>query len=162
MYYRFFIPSDFEALYAIEVECFEPPLRFPREYMQLLLDDADSATWIAERNGAMVGFGIVEWSLEGEQGDKDRKTVAYLHTVEVTPAQRGQGVGAELLRRLEESAREAEAASIWLHVDETNAGAIRIYTARGFKYESREEDYYGPARAGLVYRKRLGAEAEAK
>ena len=51
---------------------------------------------------------------------------------------------------------------MWLHVDEQNADAIRLYTERGFKYEAREADYYGAGRAALVYRKLLGAEASAE
>ena len=162
MYYRFYIPSDFDALYAIEEICYEPPLRFERDYMQELLDKADSAAWICEHDATMVGFGVAEWGLDGKKGDKDRKMVGYVHTVEVLPEYRGHGIGLELMRRLEETVRESDAESMWLHVDELNADAIRLYSERGFKYEKRVADYYGPERAALVYRKLLGAGASAE
>jgi len=168
VYYRYFIPSDFEALYAIEEECFQPPHRFPREYMQLLLDSPDTSVWIAEDGAKMAGFGIVEWYMGDEKGEKiergrrevkEARKVAYVHTLEVLPSERGRGVGRELLIRLEEAAEEADAEAILLHVSEENAGAIGLYTARGFRYQRREADYYSPGMAGVVYRKGLGVDA---
>ena len=75
-------------------------MRFERDYMQELLDDVDSAAWICEHDAQMVGFGIADWGLDGKKGDKDRKMVGYIHTVEVLPEFRGKGIGVELMRRL--------------------------------------------------------------
>jgi ribosomal protein S18 acetylase RimI-like enzyme len=148
--YRLYKAEDFAALYAIEEVCFQPPHRFSRGYMRQLIRQRDAATWIAEDGDRMAGFGIVEWSEESVG------TVAYVQTLEVLPDVRGQGVGGELLRRLEASAREAEANAIWLHVDAGNAGAIRVYEKSGFRLSGREEHYYGLGRAGLVFAKMLG------
>ena len=145
MLYRLYKPTDFAALYAIEEMCFEPPLRFGRRYMRQLVEAADAATWIAEADDRMAGFAIVEWA-EG---------AAYIQTLEVLPERRGSGVGGELLRLTEGSARGAGAELIWLHVDAENAGAIRLYERHGYRYENREEDYYARGRAALVYAKRL-------
>lgn len=174
VYYRFYIPSDFDALYSLEEICYQPPLRFSREYMQELVDNPDSATWIVEKGAALVGFGIVEWYIGDENGEKieednkdgkkkkDGKKMAYLHTVEVLPSLRGLGVGNELMRRLEEAAREAEAEEMWLHVDPENTGAIELYKGHGFVWEGTKADYYGPGHAGLIHRKRFGESAAAE
>ena len=143
--YRLYAPTDFAALYAIEEVSFQPPLRFGRRYMRQLVEAADTATWIAEEDGAMAGFAIVEW----EAG------TAYIQTLEVMPERRGVGVGGELLRRIEGSAWNAKAALIWLHVDEENGGAIRLYETYGYRYENRQENYYAHGRAALIYTKRL-------
>ena len=50
MHYRLYRPADFPQLYAIELACFQPPIRFSRRYMQRLIANPDSATWIAERS----------------------------------------------------------------------------------------------------------------
>jgi ribosomal protein S18 acetylase RimI-like enzyme len=121
--------------------------------MRQLVSSADSAAWIAEDGDGMAGFAIVEWPAE------HRMAMAYLQTIEVAPGRRGQGVGAELLRRVEASARAAGAQSIWLHVSAENAGAIRLYEAAGYRGEGREEDYYGPGMAGLVYGKELAGKS---
>ena len=151
MQYRLYKPEDFAALYAIEEICFQPPHRFSRGYMRQLIRQREAATWIAEDDGRMAGFGIVEWS------EETVGTVAYVQTLEVLPDVRGSGVGGELLRRLEGSAREAGAVTIRLHVDAENAAAIRVYERGGYRFGGREEHYYGRGRAGLVYGKVLGA-----
>lgn len=149
MLYRLYVPADFASLYDLEEVCFEPPLRFSRRYMRRLVESADSATWIAEQDGRMVGFAIVVWAHE------DGKSVAYIETIEVLPADRGRGVGRELLGRIEDSAWHANADLIWLHVDAENARAIELYRAGGYLCEGEEGDYYGPGSTAVIYAKRL-------
>ena len=147
MIYRLYKPDDFGALYAIEEVCFQPPHRFSRGYMRQIIRQADATTWIAEDDGRMRGFGIVEWA-RGDEG-----LVAYVQTLEVLHEARVQGVGGELLRRMEGSACAAGAEAIWLHVDAENAGAIRAYERHGFRLGGREEGYYGRGTAALIYEK---------
>jgi len=149
MHYRRYKPEDFEALYAIEEACFVPPFTFGRRYMRWLVGAPNAATWIAEDVEAMAGFAIVEWT------PATRGTGAYIQTIEVAPALRGQGVGRTLLQCVESSAREAIAIILWLHVEESNAVAIRLYETSGFHCADKAEDYYAPGRHALVYRKEL-------
>jgi ribosomal-protein-alanine N-acetyltransferase len=152
MVYRLYASGDFEPLYAIEELCFLPPFRFGRRYMRYLVDAPNSATWIADKDGQMAGFAIVDWNRE------NAGLIAYIQTIEVTPAQRGRGIGKELMERVEASARAAGAVSIWLHVDEQNSLAVRLYEAHGYTSEGRQQDYYAPGRAALIYLKRLASE----
>lgn len=149
MIYRLYTPQDFDALYALEELCFEPPFRFSRSYMRALVQRANAAAWIAEEDGQMAGFAIVEWT-ERRDG-----ITAYIQTIEVTPEGRGRGVGGELLGRIEGSARAAGAHLIWLHVEAVNAAAIRLYEAQGYLCEGRRENFYPEGRAALIYMKRL-------
>jgi ribosomal-protein-alanine N-acetyltransferase len=146
---RPYIPQDFERLYALEELCFEPPFRFSRRMMRRLVSRANAATWMAEEDGQMAGFAIVEWNREPDE------MTAYIQTIEVAPERRGFGVGHELLGRIESSARLAGARRIWLHVEVSNAGAIRLYEAHGYRCEGREENYYPRGRSALIYGKRL-------
>jgi [ribosomal protein S18]-alanine N-acetyltransferase len=95
----------------------------------------------------MAGFAIVDLKAASNA------PAAYIQTIEVTPSQRGQGIGAELLRRIEVSAREAGAQSIWLHVDTENSAAIRLYEAHGYMRQGREEHFYARHRAAFIYSK---------
>lgn len=149
MKYRLYNPEDFDALYAIEESCFQPPFRFGRRSMRWLVSAANTATWIAEDAATMIGFAIVEWipSIHGLS--------AYIPTIEVLPAYRGQGVGRELLLRLEASARGAGASTLWLHVDATNGTAMRLYESRGFVDVGEEKNYYAPSRDARIYRKEV-------
>jgi ribosomal protein S18 acetylase RimI-like enzyme len=147
--YRPYTPQDFDQLYALEELCFEPPQRFSRRYMRLLVNRSNAATWIVEEDGRLIGFAIVEWA------ERKNGVTAYIQTIEVAPAARNQGVARELLGRMEGSARGAGAALIWLHVEATNAGAIRLYESQGYRCEGRKENYYPLGRAALIYGKRL-------
>jgi ribosomal protein S18 acetylase RimI-like enzyme len=150
--YRAYTEQDFAPLYAIEELCFQPPLRFGRRQMRQLVQRGNAATWIAEQDGPVCGFAIVEWM-------RDRGgVIAYLQTIEVAPDWRGLGVGSELLRRVEGSARAAGAEEIWLHVDAGNAAAIRLYEANGYRIEGRRENYYPLGRAALICLKALESE----
>jgi ribosomal protein S18 acetylase RimI-like enzyme len=120
--------------------------------MRRLIQSRNAATWIAEQDGLICGFAIVEWVRV------KREIVACIQTIEVAPDRRGQGVGGELLRRVEGSARAACARQIWLHVDAENAAAIRLYQASGYQIEGRRENYYPPGRAALICRKTLETE----
>lgn len=149
MLYRLFKPADFAELYAIEELCFDPPFRFSRAFMRRLTQSPRNATWIAEEEGALTGFAIVDLKASADPH------AAYIQTIEVTPEARDQGTGSELLRLVEASAREAGACSIWLHVDTENKGAIRLYEAHDYMRQGREEHFYARHRAAFIYRKTL-------
>jgi [ribosomal protein S18]-alanine N-acetyltransferase len=152
--YRLYAPEDFDELYAIEEVCFKPPFRFDRRLMKQLVNRPDGATWIAEEDEVMCGFVVIEWTTESNV------TLAYLQTLEVLPERRGQRVGNALLNKAEESARAAGAETVWLHVDEKNAGAIKLYEGRGYLWCGREADYYPEGQAALVYEKQLSIDTD--
>jgi ribosomal-protein-alanine N-acetyltransferase len=147
--YRLYRDDDFPALYRIEQACFKPPFRFPRSYMHDLVESAHAATWIAEDEGRMTGFAIVEWESGSGQ------TIAYIQTLEVAPGDRRRGIGEGLLGRLEASAHEAGAAIVRLHVAEQNGSAVRLYEAHGYESQGREQNYYAVGVNALVYAKNL-------
>lgn len=149
MLYRLYSPQDFAALYAIEEVCFQPPFRFGRKYMRQLVNSSNTVAWVAEDEGRMAGFAIVEWTREPVG------RTAYIQTIEVAPEHRCQGIASELLRYIEGSARAVGAETIQLHVDAENAGAIRIYQSQGFLCRGREENYYALDRAALIFGKPL-------
>ena len=149
MHYRLFEPADFHDLYAIEEVCFQPPYRFTRRYMRQLIASPDSAVWIAEVGHTMTGFAILEWAKQVDG------VVAYIATIEVLPEFRSQGVGAELLRRVEGSANAERAVAIWLHVDIENASAIRLYERLAYSNSGRVEHFYARNRPAAIYVKHL-------
>jgi ribosomal-protein-alanine N-acetyltransferase len=149
MNYRLFEPDDFDDLYAIEEICFSHPERFSRRYMRELIASRDAATWVAVDKDGMAGFAIVQWSKQ------IAGIVAYIETIEVLPQNRSQGIGSELLLRLEGSANAERAIAIWLHVDVENKPAIRLYERLGYRSSGREEHYYARNRSAAIYAKSL-------
>ncbi|HEY1895123.1 MAG TPA: N-acetyltransferase [Terracidiphilus sp.] len=149
MHYRLYRPADFAQFYAIEETCFQPPVRFSRRYLRQIIEKGNSATWVADEDGSVAGFSVADFTTEFD------RTFAYIQTIEVAPAYRKQGIGTELLRRMEDSARGAGATVIWLHVDAANNAAIHLYQAHGYRHQGRQEHYYDRGRAADVYMKPL-------
>ena len=153
MQYRLYHPADFAQFYAIEEVCFQPPIRFSRRYLREIIESSNSVTWVAEQDGSVAGFSVADVTTEFD------RSFAYIQTIEVAPAHRNQGIGSELLRRMEDSAQAAGATVIWLHVDAANEGAIHLYQAHGYRHQGRQEHYYYRGRAADVYVKSLQPEA---
>jgi len=149
VHYRPYKPADLTQIHALEELCFSPALRFSREYMRQLVSRVKAATWVAEEDGKLAGFASV-----GLKSSRNG-TVAYLETIEVSPGSRGRGIGRELLRRIEGSAAEARAASIWLHVDTENLGAIHLYKSQGYRVEERMQEFYPDGHPALLLSKQL-------
>lgn len=140
MLYRPYHPADFSQLYAIEEECFQPPVRFSQRYMRQLLTDPRNTAWIAEDDGVLGGFAIVELAAEPEG------VVAYIQTIEVASAFRRRGIASGLLDRIEHTAQAGNALAIWLHVEATNVPAIALYQAHGYVKQGTERHYYARRR----------------
>jgi ribosomal protein S18 acetylase RimI-like enzyme len=155
MRYRLYMPEDFEALYAIERLCFQPPLRFSRGYLEKVTQARNGATWVAESDaGTLAGFAVLEWKREHDGG-----VVAYVVTIEVLHEHRRQGVGSELLRRMEESAQASGAWCIWLHVDERNEAARKLYCKHGYDKAGAAKNFYGPGRVAEILFKELARDS---
>lgn len=69
------------------------------------------------------------------------KGIAHLNQIYVLPDLQGQGIGADLLREIEECFPEAKA--MRLEVDVENSGAIAFYKRMGYTQIGRTEDSGG-------------------
>jgi ribosomal protein S18 acetylase RimI-like enzyme len=99
------------------------------------LADPCQAWWVARRDHALAGF--THALLDDEHGCKFDKL--YVH-----PDQQRRGIGAALLREVEDWARSHQARRLWLQVNRGNTQAIRAYEKYGFRIvESRVFDIGG-------------------
>jgi ribosomal-protein-alanine N-acetyltransferase len=141
---REYRPDDCEAMYALDVLCFEPVFRFSRRAMRGFAEAKGAVTVLADAAGELVGFCIAE--VNGRDG--------YVVTLDVAPAWRRQGLARRLMVELEMKVRAAGAERIALHVFKGNAVAIRFYEAMGYDRVGMTTGFYGRGMDALVYRKR--------
>src|ERR1017187_5548575 len=113
---REYRPGDWEAMFALDVVCFEPVFQFSRRAMRYFAEARRAVTVLAEADGELVGFCIAEVDEE-----------AYVVTLDVAPAWRRHGLARRLMAEVEAKARAAGAKSMALHVFTGNAGAMRFY-----------------------------------
>ena len=143
--------GDVEAMYALDVVCFEPPFRFTKWAMRRFAEAKGAVTVVAEAEGDLVGFAIVQMEGGGKAGSR-----GYVVTLDVAPAWRRQGLARRLMEAAEAKAAAAGAARMALHVFVGNVGAVRFYEGMGYRRAATAEGFYGQGLDAAVYLKPLG------
>ena len=139
--------ADVDALFRLDLQCFEEPFRFSRKTMAALVHSPASVTLVMEQDEEVQAFLIGQ--------TEKRLARIYLATLDVNPRRRRAGLASQLVDGLEREAYGTGMEQIWLHVSERNEPALKFYTARSYGVIGREADYYAPGEHALVYAKRL-------
>ena len=105
--------------------------RYAADRIRTQLDDPRHAWWAAQQNQALAGFAHAV--LDGTDCKLDK---LYVH-----PDRQRQGIGAALLRAVQDWAKQQQARRLWLQVNRGNTQAIAAYRKYGFRIiESRVFD----------------------
>jgi ribosomal-protein-alanine N-acetyltransferase len=139
--------GDWQAMLALDVLCFEPVFQFSRKAMRGFAEAPGAVTVLAEAEGELAGFCIVQ--LEQRTG--------YVVTLDVAPAWRRRGLAQRLMAEVESRLQRAGAVGMELHVFPGNVGAMRFYEAIGYARTGVAEGFYGQGLDALLYRKKLQA-----
>jgi ribosomal-protein-alanine N-acetyltransferase len=142
--------GDWEAMYALDLICFEPPFRFSRRTMRGFAESPNAIALLTEEMGKLVAFCVTHV----EQG------VGYVVTLDVAPDWRRKGLAARLMAESEARAHSAGAESMALHVFTGNSSAIRFYEALAYRQIGVAEGFYGRGLDAFLYGKRLAAGEE--
>jgi ribosomal-protein-alanine N-acetyltransferase len=153
MNFRAYLPSDLDAMHALDVVCFERPFRFTRRAMQRFAEMKKALVLIAEIDGILAGFCILHVE------NAEDASAGYIVTLDVGPQHRHSGMGRALMQQAEIQAADAGCSLIVLHVYTGNTDAIAFYERLGFTVSHRDEGFYGIGRAAFAYVKRVAPEA---
>jgi ribosomal-protein-alanine N-acetyltransferase len=140
--------GDVEAMYALDVVCFERVFRYSRRAMKAFAEAEGAVVVVAEAAGEMAGFAIAQ--VEGNVG--------YVVTINVAPEWRRAGLGVELMERMEQGVLGGGAVAMELHVFVGNEGAVRFYERLGYARVGLVEGFYAGGMDGWVYRKEFDRE----
>jgi GNAT superfamily N-acetyltransferase len=149
--FRRAVPGDFRTTYDIFLEAADhlartrgwtptkrpadPPERFMAFRASVLRHDPDGF-WVAEVDGALVGFGIAV----------QREHVWYLAALHVRPAYQSRGVGAEIIRRA--LAAAAPGSLLTVGAEARNPASNALYGRFGMFPETPLLELSGPPTAG--------------
>ena len=139
--------GDWQAMLALDVLCFEPVFQFSRRAMRGFAEAPGAVTVLAEAEGELAGFCIVQ--LEQRTG--------YVVTLDVAPAGRRCGLAWRLMAEVESKLHSIGTKEMELHVFTGNAVAIRFYEAIGYAQAGAEENFYALGLHALLYRKKFPA-----
>ena len=141
--------GDVPAMYALDIECFAPVFRFTERAMRRFAEAQGAITLLAEDDGQLAGFAIVQIEPSGD------RAAGYVVTLDVAPAWRGKGLGRRLMTEMESRAAAAGASVMELHVYEGNAAALRLYESLGYAKAGVQPGFYARGLNGVVYRKTI-------
>ena len=122
--------DDVPAIVALERVSFNNP--WSAESMHAFLDRETARILVAVRGPELVGYAIIAWVLDE----------AELANIAVAPADRGRGVGAQLLDDGLARLAALGVRTVFLEVRGANAVAQRLYGSRGFVPVGRRRAYY--------------------
>ena len=142
---RPYLPSDFEALLAIDQVCFPKTIAYGRREMRSYLQSEGSNCIVAEISGMVAGFILTE--LSGE--------FAHIFTLDVLEPFRRQSVGSRLLGAAEQEASADGAAIMYLETATTNKAAIALWNKHGYRETGTIENYYGRGQNAFEMQKSL-------
>jgi ribosomal-protein-alanine N-acetyltransferase len=137
--------GDWVRMHELDIVCFEPVFRFSRGAMRRFAEANGAVTVLAEADGELAGFCIVQ--MEGQLG--------YVVTLDVAAAWRRNGLARRLMEDAETKVRAAGAEEMTLHVYTENRAAIRFYEAMGYERVGLAKWFYGTGLDAWLYEKRL-------
>lgn len=130
---REFTPNDFEAIWRLDQVCFAENIAYSRDEMRMYLALRSSFCVIAEADGRLAGFTIM---------DHRPPRPAYMVTIDVDPVMRRHGIATTLLEEVERRVIRAGGTGIRLEVAVNNQSAIDFYKRHGFREIGRKSGYY--------------------
>lgn len=152
----------FEQLRKINTTCF--PVSYSESFYQNILKrNNEHLNRFAILNGRVVG--AVCARLEDGQVDHSQRSV-YIMTLAVLAPFRGRGIGGRLLRSVLEYCAVQPVDEVRLHVQISNADAIRFYTEKfGFTRGDMIRNYYrriNPPHCYVIFKRLKASEADDK
>src|SRR5580704_5975801 len=101
---REFEKTDFDTLWRIDQDCFDPQLAYSRPELAFYMRRPGSFTLLAERETGILGFVVAE----------TRRKSGHIITIDVVAGARREGVGSALLLAAEEQLVRAGASVVAL------------------------------------------------
>jgi ribosomal-protein-alanine N-acetyltransferase len=143
--------DDFDTLWQIDQECFDPQLAYSRAEMAFYMSRPGAFTLVAEAEGGKgQGFDILGFIVA-----ESRRKTGHIITIDVVRKARRAGVGSALLEAAEQQLLRAGAVAVALETPVNNVAAIRFYKQTGYFVEKTVAGYYSGHIDALVMTKEL-------
>ncbi len=121
-----------DSLFNQEAE-FKPNREVQASGLAAVIDDPNVGDiLVARKDGQIIGMVNLLYTVSTALGER----VALLEDMVVSPNERGQGVGSDIIRQAVDFAKEKDCKRITLLTDDDNSGAHRFYERHGFSRSS--------------------------
>jgi ribosomal-protein-alanine N-acetyltransferase len=140
-------PSDLKRLCQIDRSCFPPQIAFGKREMQQALEGTGTLATVAETDsGEIAGFVAAERT-------SPRK--GHIVTIDVRRQCRGEGLGTQLMLRVEDQLLRLGASTIELETGRENSAAQSLFKNLGYERLAIIDDYYPDGGGAWIMRKRI-------
>ncbi len=133
---RTYTPADFEAIYEIDQQCFDPAIAYSRPDLRSYLSLPGGDCVIAEAAGEIAAFLVTA----------HENAVGSIVTIDVLAAYRRQGVATLLLEEAERRLVAAGVRTIELETATDNTSAIAFWQKHGYRTVQIKKEYYPDGR----------------
>lgn len=141
---RFARKEDYEAINALRAPVcalhsngypalFKPVFaKDHQERVLKMMEDPEQDVLVAEENGQLPGFAMVEYIKREETNSMYAVHEAHIVEIGVDETSQGKGIGTALIQAVKDAAKVRGCRSVQLDVWEFNKSALRFYEKLGF------------------------------
>ncbi len=149
--------QDFDELWRIDQQCFEPGISYTRRELAWYMDLRGSFTLVGEtRTSARA-----KWKISGfAVGQQPRRALGHIVTIDVLPEARRSGLGTRLMKEIESRLQEEGCETIFLETAVDNVAAIKFYKRLGYFVVKTIPRYYLDKIDALMMSKELVARSD--
>lgn len=122
--------DDIDKVYALEAELFPNP--WPRSFFEHDLAVKNTLAFIVEYKERVVGYSLASCS----------NSAFHITNIAVNKECQREGIGTELMNRLEKIALDRGCTYAYLEVRTDNKAAIKMYQRLGYSIVRKQELYY--------------------
>lgn len=144
--------ADINALVLLEQQCFSTDLLTSRQWRYMLTKANASVLVCRAADQKVVGYVLILYN--------NNTAVARLYSIAVTMAARRLGIGKQLLKAAERTARERGRAYLRLEIRLDNIASLRLFESLGYKHFGHYDAYYEDRMDAARYEKLLVRELD--
>lgn len=131
-------PEDFDALWRIDQQCFEPGISYTRRELSWYMNLRGAFTIVGETRSGKARWKIAAFGI----GQQPRPGLGHIITIDVRPDARRTGLGSRLMREVESRLKEDGCETIFLETAVDNVAAIKFYKRLGYSVMKTIPRYY--------------------
>jgi [ribosomal protein S18]-alanine N-acetyltransferase len=164
---RDFQAADFEILWSIDQQCFDPEISYSRAELHFYIQRPSAFTLVAVANVASSLRELDSKRASSDTGPAINSSIAgfivaeshrnsgHIITIDVVASARRSGVGSLLLSAAEDRLRTGQCRSVELETAVDNISALSFYKRHGYTIVRTFPRYYSNGLDALVLEKNL-------
>ncbi|AEM79344.1 GNAT family N-acetyltransferase [Thermoanaerobacter wiegelii] len=142
--YRQAVKEDYEKIHLVvkegqDLHAFNRPdifqsveILFPQDYFNKIVSGEDTAFFVAEDQGEICGFAVVEIKHSSNHPSSTKRTYGYVSFMGVLKSHQRKGIGGNLYNLIVNWCKQKGVSRLELRVWSFNEAAVKFFLKKGF------------------------------